>query len=161
MLMHGFQPGGGRCTRYRTAGSQNVLPPAGETPILERWGNAGSPLDGLPSKLCAMPDLSGRLRMDGLQPSVVSAKLYAPPKRTSVPIVAAACPEAATVVLGRLTVVAVPLRMPCSAAAAHSRQPTGSLSAIFTNDHQGPEHGMIVFDALYAAHREPQCKTLM
>ena len=135
MLMHGFQAGGGCCTRYRT-GSQNVLPPDGEAPILKPWGNADSPIDGLPSKLCATPDLSGRLRMDALQPSVVSAKLYAPPKRTSAPIMVAARPEAATVVFGRLIVVAVPLRMPCGAGAAHSRQPTRSFSAIFTNDHR-------------------------
>ena len=29
------------------------------------WGNAGSPIDGLPSKLCATLDLSRRLRVDG------------------------------------------------------------------------------------------------
>jgi len=68
----------------------------------------------------------------------------------------AARPEAATVVFGRLIVVAVPLRMPCGAGAAHSRQPTRSLSAIFT--HQVLEHGMIVSDALYTARRELQCE---
>jgi hypothetical protein len=70
----------------------------------------------------------------------------------------AARPEAATVVFGRLIVVAVPLRMPCGAGAAHSRQPTRSLSAIFTNDHQVLEHSMIVSDALYTARRELQCE---
>src|SRR5215831_17387329 len=95
MLMHGFQAGGGCCTRYRT-GCQNVLPPDGEAPILEPWGNAGSPLDGLPSKLCATPDLSGRLRMDALQPSVASADLYTQPKGLRPWMVMDARPEAAT-----------------------------------------------------------------
>src|SRR5215470_6811360 len=79
MLMHEFHAGGGCGTRYRT-GCQNVLPPDGEAPILGAWGNAGSLLDGLPSKLCATPDLSGGLRMDALPLPVVSAELYTQPK---------------------------------------------------------------------------------
>jgi hypothetical protein len=136
--MQEFQAAGRCSTRYRT-GSHNVLPAGGEAPILEPWGNAGSPLDGLPSKLCATPDLSGRLRMDALQPSVAPAELYSQPERASAPMMVAR-PEAATA-FGRLIVVVVPLRMRCNARAAHCRETTRLLPAMSANDHQKLEHG--------------------
>ena len=141
MLMQELQAAAGRCTRYRT-GAHNVWPPGGEVPIWGLWGNAGSPLDGLPSKLCATPDFSGRLRMDALQPSVAPAELSSQSGRASVPMMAGARPEAPTA-SGRLTVVAVPLRMQCNARAAHCRETTRPLPAMSTNDHQKLEHGTI------------------
>src|SRR5207237_10091432 len=46
-----------------------------ESIIYQFRGNAGSPSDGRPSKLCATLDLSRRLRMDGISPAISPSEL--------------------------------------------------------------------------------------
>jgi len=69
MSIYGLQARGGCSTRYRT-GSQRVLQPDGRVLSRSHGGTQVPHQDGLPSELCARPDLSRRLRMDALQSSV-------------------------------------------------------------------------------------------
>jgi hypothetical protein len=119
-------------TRYRT------LLPDGEAP------NAGSQLDGHKSKLCATPDFVTTIAYEALHRSVAPAELYAQTQRASTDC------------------LSLPSRREWGATpgAAHCRQITKLLSAIFTNDkadrcalHRVP--GSAVRNASSGAHVDP------